>query len=903
MKFGKLGAVFLAIVLLLSISPFYAKADSNDTIVSKSDAGTAIVYGQEGSDTVDILKEETPESEILVSVPSLTKVSIEETNSDYSKVSYTDEKTGKTWVGYITNDSFVEPSISRDDQNVENSDQQGTDQDKSEDSNEAQDQQSQDTVAENKDQSQQSDETTTESDKNSDQAATENDQKEAEDDSVSDDQKSAEESKDSKVENSSDSDKSVAEDKTTTVQPRILMARTMSVKQATLHGIALKDKTNVYEKTTGSKVLKSYDQGSVLKYETYSSDWYKCVVKINGKYQTGYIKKTDVENEVSKQTTVHGIGLDSSTKVYSKASTSSKTLKTYAQGSVLKYKTFTSGWYECTVIIKGKATTGYINKSDVENIVTKQETLHGIGKGTTKIYSKASTSSSVLKSYAQGSVLKYQTFTSGWYECTVYINGKKRTGYIQKSAVENSVTKQETLHGVGKSTTKVYSKASTSSSALKSYPQGSVLKYQTFTSGWYECTVYINGKKTTGYINKNDVENSVSKQETLHGIGIKSPTNVYTYASTSSKVLKSYKRGASLKYKTFTSEWYECTVILNGKSVTGYIKKTDVGQQLSTNYGVSFNDMVDLEMTRSPDTDLMIGYLREDAFGSISGSTGTIKGTDWRVRSDTNTDADVLGYLQNGARVEILKRIKVGNYYWYEIKCVVASRSAYRNEVAYFLDPNNFAKGTPEYLQFLNLTSSAGLNVSEVNENILKGNGIFEGKAQSFIDAGKKYSVNEIYLISHAFLETGNGKSELANGIKVNIRLDSKGNVVFADNGEKEVDVLPSNAKKYDAIVYNMYGIGAVNDDVIHGGAREAFNRGWITPEDAIIGGAQFVSDNYIHAGQDTLYKMRWNPDTANIWHQYATDIGWAVKQTYNISNLYDSLDSYTLVYDVPVYK
>lgn len=38
-------------------------------------------------------------------------------------------------------------------------------------------------------------------------------------------------------------------------------------------------------------------------------------------------------------------------------------------------------------------------------------------------------------------------------------------------------------------------------------------------------------------------------------------------------------------------------------------------------------------------------------------------------------------------------------------------------------------------------------------------------------------------------------------------------------------------------------------------------------------------------------------------WHQYATDIGWAVKQTNNLVKFYNMLDSYTLMFDIPSYK
>ncbi|MBS3336809.1 hypothetical protein KCW11_13430, partial [Staphylococcus aureus] len=72
--------------------------------------------------------------------------------------------------------------------------------------------------------------------------------------------------------------------------------------------------------------------------------------------------------------------------------------------------------------------------------------------------------SNVLKTYSAGSLLKYKTFTSNWYQATVIINGKRQTGYIHKDHVENAVSNQNTLQGVAKNnSTKVYKSTSTSS--------------------------------------------------------------------------------------------------------------------------------------------------------------------------------------------------------------------------------------------------------------------------------------------------------------------------------------------------------------------------------------------------------------------------------------------------------
>lgn len=56
------------------------------------------------------------------------------------------------------------------------------------------------------------------------------------------------------------------------------------------------------------------------------------------------------------------------------------------------------------------------------------------------------------------------------------------------------------------------------------------------------------------------------------------------------------------------------------------------------------------------------------------------------------------------------------------------------------------------------------MSESEVNQ-LLKGKD-FRKSRESFSRSSRKYEVNVIYLVSHALVETGNGKSELAKGIK-----------------------------------------------------------------------------------------------------------------------------------------
>ncbi|WP_281258865.1 SH3 domain-containing protein [Planomicrobium soli] len=592
-------------------------------------------------------------------------------------------------------------------------------------------------------------------------------------------------------------------------------------------GIALKNPTNIYSSTSSSStVLKSYRQGSVLKYTSYSNEWYRATVIVNGQSKRGFISKADVENLDSVQQSLSGIALKNPTAVYSFVSLSSKKVKTYSGGSILKYQTYSENWYSATVILSGKRTTVYLPKNSVENRFVQQKSLSGVAlKSATAIYSKAATSSNILRTYSEGTILKYKTFSENWYEAKIYLSGKETIGYIHSSHVEDALEQQTSLKGIGlKSPTAIYSRASINSKQLKTYAAGAILSYKTFTSQWYQATIYLNGVKTIGYIHTSHTEGINNGSESLNGVALKTPTNVYALASRNAKVLTTYSKPNQFALETFSPNWFKTKVTVNGKEVTAYVHNDDISKDriltTVTSYPTNFKNVVDIQMNLSDPP-------------QVSRTTG--------------------GWM-----------------------------NASRSQVEYYANPANFKENTTNYYQFLVLSQPAGLNANEVNQKILFNHGILTGKAQAFIDAGKKYNVNEAYLISHALLETGNGSSVLAKGIPVDIT----GKMV----SEKDAAYT----------VYNMYGIGATDDCPESCGAKRAFDEGWFTPEAAIVGGADFIR-TYIARGQDTLYKMRWNPAKTGT-QQYATDIGWSIKQTARIEQLYKLVDNFVLIFDVPQY-
>lgn len=209
-------------------------------------------------------------------------------------------------------------------------------------------------------------------------------------------------------------------------------------------------------------------------------------------------------------------------------------------------------------------------------------------------------------------------------------------------------------------------------------------------------------------------------------------------------------------------------------------------------------------------------------------------------------------------------------------------RKANKEVVEYYINPENFIHDELGKYQFLKLNYVEGLTVEDLNM-FLQGAGILEGKGTAFLQAGKKNNVNPAYLIVHALLESGYGKSKLATGV-----------LVSSVNGKA---VEPK-------LTYNMYGIKAYNSNPIKYGSEYAYDQGWFTPEKAIIGGQTFIGENYINSekyNQNTLYKMRWNYEYLN--HQYATDVKWVFSQTKRLKELLDKSKKAFLVFEIPVFK
>lgn len=219
--------------------------------------------------------------------------------------------------------------------------------------------------------------------------------------------------------------------------------------------------------------------------------------------------------------------------------------------------------------------------------------------------------------------------------------------------------------------------------------------------------------------------------------------------------------------------------------------------------------------------------------------------------------------------------------------------------VSFYMDPRNSLNETAIF-QFLDLTYTADNSIPSAHvQGILPGtflntsapnqNGDVINYCDIFADAGNIADVNPIFLAAHCIQECSKGGSN-----------SSRGTTGY----------------------YNLFNIGAYSNviDATVGGLNfaqngtsdPAFNSTylipWDTPGKAIVGGAMWMRDNYIWAGQGTLYFMRFNFDPASPrekgYHQYMTATASVyteaarMQTAYIRAGLYDSGQ----VFRIPVY-
>lgn len=235
-----------------------------------------------------------------------------------------------------------------------------------------------------------------------------------------------------------------------------------------------------------------------------------------------------------------------------------------------------------------------------------------------------------------------------------------------------------------------------------------------------------------------------------------------------------------------------------------------------------------------------------------------------------------------------------GQNYYQDGSYVTASKAG----VAYVLDPRNFINDEGIF-QFETLSfSSASQNVNAV-QGVLAPTpmgGEYKSRYKLYgewKDLGTTYAE----LIFKLSKQVGINPVHIA----ARIRQENSGNLINGSliNG--------------DYGVYNFFNIGAYDTagaSAITNGLNHARNKGWTTVSAALLGGIEYIYNQYVKWGQDTIYFERFdvnNPGTAQwlLGTGYMTNIFGAKNEanmSYNTYKGYSLLDS-AFEFHIPVYE
>ena len=127
-----------------------------------------------------------------------------------------------------------------------------------------------------------------------------------------------------------------------------------------------------------------------------------------------------------------------------------------------------------------------------------------------------------------------------------------------------------------------------------------------------------------------------------------------------------------------------------------------------------------------------------------------------------------------------------------------------------------------------------------------------------------------------------------------------------------KVDVLDPTAVSGSGCGYGWIKIsydgktGYVCSSYLYINGADAYNRPWISPKRAIIGGARFVGASYIKVGQYTSYLKKFNVTGKNLYsHQYMGNVRAPWSEALTSFNAYNSagIINSALVFAIPIYN
>ncbi|MGE6258090.1 SH3 domain-containing protein [Heyndrickxia sporothermodurans] len=492
--------------------------------------------------------------------------------------------------------------------------------------------------------------------------------------------------------------------------------------------------TYVYESYGNAyKKLVNIPKGTLIQSSKRIGDWYSLTYK--GK--TGYIYIGDFSkmNEITYSNTSKAYYFTKNTsKLYSISGNTKKEITTISKNNGFEstqkaVDSLGQTWYRVT--FEGKNL--FINSNDVrKDVFSSIDQAKYKANKDTYVYQSFGETFKKLILIPKNTIVTSTNRIGNWYSTSYggikgYFNMDDFSPYTE--ITYKTTNTNETFY-FSKKTTKLYPTPNSMNKEVYTISSNNGFSstqevLNSLGETWYRVTF----NKQTLYINSNDVlKSSFSTTKTKY----KANKDTYVYQSFGN----AYEKLVKIPKSTIVSpnkkigDWY--SVSYNGKSGYVYIGDfspyTNLSEEKITD--TTFITTFDLNLRETADPTATI-------YTTIPNSKIVI--ASYKVSNGWYkvTYGGKTGYVSGS----YLKQVKTGD--------PVTSRTGY---------------------QFIDLRTQSPVTAKQINDYIAKyvsstgKASVLTGKGQAFIDAGKKYGVNSLYLAAHAILESAYGASNISLG-------------------------------------------------------------------------------------------------------------------------------------------
>ncbi|WP_251028751.1 SH3 domain-containing protein [Bacillus sp. ISL-18] len=574
---------------------------------------------------------------------------------------------------------------------------------------------------------------------------------------------------------------------------------------------------------TSFKSIMTIPIGKIVTSSQKSGAWYKVSYTYTSKGKnvtaTGWVSGEFLKEYYSYSNTTETYYFTNKTvSLYSTPDSKNKAVSTLAAGNglVSTQKVVNSigqTWYR--VSYKGK--TLYVISSDVSAGPVKSfaKANYQLTRNS-YLYSSYGTSYPKLVGIPKDTLISSVKTVGSWYQVTY----QGKTGYIPgtdlKSVTQTPVNPVKPVVPVVPTTVvktsyqttanlNLRSGAGTSYKSIMTVPTGKIVTSSEKSGSWYKVsyTYTSNGKNVTatGWVSGEFLKEYYSYSNTTETYYFTNKTvSLYPTPDSKNQAVSTLAAGNGLlstqKVVNSVGQTYY-RVSYNGKtlyvissdvtaaSVKSFAKadyQTNKDSYLYSSYGTSFGVLMNLPKDTILSSAKTIGSWYEVTY---QGKTGYVPGTDLqsppkntenplvltektylvtddlRLRQADNTSAAVLTVIPNGSTVTSAEQTSNG---WFKV--------TYNGNTGYVSGTYLKEYQKEDNYKFIDLRTASPVTASQINAYIAANvNGrpsVLLNKGQAFIDAGKTYGVNALYLAAHAIHESGFGTSNISLG-KLNL--------------------------------------------------------------------------------------------------------------------------------------